>query len=193
MRDEWEVVSYVGRRYNAFAVASLQPSFAPRPISPVHVVQLGKCRVWVRGKGRVMGGRVGGGRGAAGAKEARGGQAVSHRHIRGRSGATTFAYQNHPAGRYPPHQTHSTRRFPPYRPPLTFFMAAFRNCINKASVTLGPVLPTKSSRLTLSLCVKLGIPVRGSIGIRPMPPIPRLRWESSAPPPEPPEGGIGLP
>jgi len=44
MRDEWEVVSYVGRRYNAFAVTSLQPSFAPRPISPVHVVQLGKCK-----------------------------------------------------------------------------------------------------------------------------------------------------
>jgi len=28
------VVSYMDRRYVAFAIASLQPSFAPRPISP---------------------------------------------------------------------------------------------------------------------------------------------------------------
>jgi len=32
--DEWKVIHYVGRHNNAFAVASLQPSFPPRPISP---------------------------------------------------------------------------------------------------------------------------------------------------------------
>jgi len=32
--EERKVVSYVGRWYVAFAVTSLQPSFAPRPISP---------------------------------------------------------------------------------------------------------------------------------------------------------------
>jgi len=32
--DEWKLVSYVGMRYSAFAVASLKPSFAPRSASP---------------------------------------------------------------------------------------------------------------------------------------------------------------
>jgi len=38
--DELKVISYVGRRYNSFAVASLQPSFAPRSASPVATVSV---------------------------------------------------------------------------------------------------------------------------------------------------------
>jgi len=32
--DEWKVVRYVRRKYNAFAVASLQPSLQPSLLAP---------------------------------------------------------------------------------------------------------------------------------------------------------------
>jgi len=33
--NEWKVVSYVSSEYSALAVATLQPSFAPRSASPI--------------------------------------------------------------------------------------------------------------------------------------------------------------
>ena len=38
--NEWKVVSYAGRRYNAFAVTSLQPSFAPSVLRSFSILTL---------------------------------------------------------------------------------------------------------------------------------------------------------
>jgi len=60
MGEEWKVVSYVGRLCHAFAVASLQPSFAPSLISPrvikvlfVVIDRSGREETLVRRQGKV--------------------------------------------------------------------------------------------------------------------------------------------